>query len=140
MRNRILASSLTLNTHHEERLHCNEVTSFLLGPKTRFWRSILCCIAQISLHDVGSLVNVVGSSFPTLHLWQALDTDRAVGLMTQEIMDKEQMLLLEEVAEFQSRLEQHTVSTEDVMQLTTLQVIEDVFPVRFFPPPLIPPW
>ena len=23
-RNRILESSLTLNTHHEERLHCNE--------------------------------------------------------------------------------------------------------------------
>ena len=24
-RNRILESSLTVNTHHEERLHCNEV-------------------------------------------------------------------------------------------------------------------
>lgn len=24
-RNRILEGSLTLNTHHEERLHCNEV-------------------------------------------------------------------------------------------------------------------
>lgn len=29
-RNRILESSLTVNTHHEERLHCNEVRLHLM--------------------------------------------------------------------------------------------------------------
>ena len=51
-------------------------------------------------------------------------------------MDAEQMLLLEEVAEFQARLEQHPVATADVMQLSTLQVIEDVFPVGSSAAPL----
>ena len=32
-RNRILESSLTLNTHHEERLHCNEVPPAPSAPQ-----------------------------------------------------------------------------------------------------------
>lgn len=50
-------------------------------------------------------------------------------------MDKEQAMLLEEVAAFQSRLEQRSLSTLDVMQLTTQQIIEDIFPVRRAPRP-----
>ena len=48
----------------------------------------------------------------------------------QEIMDKEQAMLLEEEAHFQSRLEQRPVSTAQAMQLTTQQLIEETFPVR----------
>ena len=57
-------------------------------------------------------------------------------------MDKEQAMLLEEVAAFQSRLEQRPMSTVDAMQLSTKQIIEDIFPVRLAPLPLplsIPP-
>ena len=45
-------------------------------------------------------------------------------------MDKEQAMLLEEVAAFQSRLDGRTMSTADAMRLTTQQLIENVFPVR----------
>ena len=45
-------------------------------------------------------------------------------------MDKEQAMLLEEVALFQSRLEARPISTADAMQLTTQQLIADIFPVR----------
>lgn len=58
------------------------------------------------------------------------------GGRVQEIMDKEQAMLLEEVAAFQSRLEQRPMSTADAMQLSTKQIIEDIFPVRLAPLPL----
>ena len=48
----------------------------------------------------------------------------------QEIMDKEQAMLLEELALFQSRLEGRPISTEEAMRLTIEQLVDSLFPVR----------
>ena len=58
--------------------------------------------------------------------------DRADELcdVRQEIMDKEQAMLLEELALFQSRLEGRPISTEEAMRLTIEQLVDSLFPVR----------
>jgi hypothetical protein len=45
-------------------------------------------------------------------------------------MDKEQAMLLEELALFQSRLEGRPISTEEAMRLTIEQLVDSLFPVR----------
>ena len=50
-------------------------------------------------------------------------------------MDKEQAMLLEELALFQSRLEGRPISTEEAMSLTMEQLIDSLFPVGM-PAPL----
>ena len=45
-------------------------------------------------------------------------------------MDKEQAMLLEELAGFQSRLEGRPISTEEAMRVTIEQLVDSLFPVR----------
>ena len=45
-------------------------------------------------------------------------------------MDKEQAMLLEELAGFQSRLEGRPISTEEAMRVTIEQLVNSLFPVR----------
>lgn len=51
-------------------------------------------------------------------------------------MAKEQEMLVEELAQFLSRLEGHPVTTTDAMRLTTQQLLESIFPVRCAAPPM----
>ena len=50
-------------------------------------------------------------------------------LPAQDIMAREQQMLVEELGQFLSRLEGHPVSTADAMALTIQQLMDTAFPV-----------